>query len=89
MIAGCTSKPKAEMPQNEASDQFQTFTLSNAAGMKVNITPVGGHVMSIQLPDKNGGLTDVVLGYDSRQRLCRRQSDSMGQQSVATATASP
>jgi aldose 1-epimerase len=65
MIAGCTSKPKTEMPQNEASDQFQTFTLSNAAGMKVNITPIGGYVMSIQLPDKNGGLTDVVLGYDS------------------------
>ncbi|MEI9920482.1 MAG: aldose epimerase family protein [Bacteroidota bacterium] len=53
------------MPKNDASDQFQTFTLSNASGMKVKITPVGGHIMSIQLPDKNGNLTDVVLGYDS------------------------
>jgi len=53
------------MPKNEASDEFQTFTLSNSQGMKVKITNVGGHIMSIQLPDKNGNLTDVVLGYDS------------------------
>ncbi|HZY78824.1 MAG TPA: aldose epimerase family protein [Cyclobacteriaceae bacterium] len=64
-IAGCTSKPNSDMQQTEASDEFKTYTLSNAAGMKVTITPIGGHVMSIQLPDKNGGLTDVVLGYDS------------------------
>lgn len=53
------------MSKNDASDPFQTFTLSNASGMKVKITNVGGHIMSIQLPDKNGNLTDVVLGYDS------------------------
>jgi len=53
------------MQQKEASDAFQTFTLSNANGMKVVITPVGGHIMSIQLPDSTGKLTDVVLGYDS------------------------
>ena len=67
-MAGCTSKTNSDMQQTEASDAsntFQTFTLSNAAGMKVTITPIGGHIMSIQLPDKNGGLTDVVLGYDS------------------------
>jgi aldose 1-epimerase len=71
LIAGCTSKPNSDMSKNEASDSsgghvgFQTFALSNASGMKVRITPVGGHIMSIQLPDKNGNLTDVVLGYDS------------------------
>ena len=64
-IAGCTSKTNSDMQQTTASDSFQTFTLSNAAGMKVKITPIGGHIMSIQLPDKNGNLTDVVLGYDS------------------------
>lgn len=56
------------MQQTEASDvadPFQTFTLSNARGMKVTITPVGGHVMAIQLPDASGKLTDVTLGYDS------------------------
>ncbi len=53
------------MPQNEASDQFQTFTLSNAAGMKVGITPIGGLVMSIQLPDKKWRPNDVVLGQQT------------------------
>jgi aldose 1-epimerase len=65
LIAGCTSKPNSDMQETKANDAFQTFTLSNTSGMKVKITPVGGHIMSIQLPDKNGALTDVVLGYDS------------------------
>lgn len=53
------------MQEKSASDSFQTFTLSNANGMKVTITPIGGHIMSIQLPDKSGKLVDVALGYDS------------------------
>lgn len=67
LVAGCTPKTNTDtdMQQTEASDTFQTFTLSNARGMVVKITPVGGHIMSIQIPDKDGKLTDVVLGYDS------------------------
>lgn len=65
LIAGCTSKTNSDMQQTGADTTSETFTLTNAAGMKVTITPIGGHVMSIQLPDKNGNLTDVVLGYDS------------------------
>ncbi len=67
LLAGCTSKTNSDMQEKEASgsDAFQTFTLSNANGMKVLITPVGGHIMSIQLPDASGKLTDIVLGYDS------------------------
>ncbi|HMJ67753.1 MAG TPA: aldose epimerase family protein [Cyclobacteriaceae bacterium] len=53
------------MQQTEADGTSEAFTLSNASGMKVAITPIGGHVMSIMVPDKNGNLADVVLGYDS------------------------
>ncbi len=40
------------------------FTLTNANGMKVQITNYGGTVTSILAPDKTGKLGDVVLGYD-------------------------
>lgn len=39
--------------------------LKNASGMEVSITNYGGRVVSIIVPDRNGKMTDVVLGFDS------------------------
>lgn len=49
----------------EDGTAIDRYTLSNANGMKVQITNYGGIVTSILVPDKNGKLADVVLGYDN------------------------
>lgn len=41
-----------------------TFTLQNKNGMKVNVLNYGGIIQSVYLPDREGNLTDVVLGYE-------------------------
>ncbi|NIM12370.1 MAG: galactose-1-epimerase [Candidatus Aminicenantes bacterium] len=41
------------------------YTLTNANKMAVKITNYGGIVTSIMVPDKNGELDDVVLGFDT------------------------
>ena len=41
------------------------YTLKNAAGMEVCITNFGGRLVSIMVPDKNGNMTDVILGFDN------------------------
>ena len=41
------------------------YTLKNDSGMEVCITNFGGRVVSIMVPDRNGKMTDVVLGYDN------------------------
>jgi len=41
------------------------FTLTNANGIQVKITNYGGIITSIIVPDKNGKMGDIVLGYDS------------------------
>lgn len=41
------------------------YQLKNANGMEVCITNYGGRVVSVMVPDKDGKLTDVVLGYDN------------------------
>ena len=41
------------------------YTLTNAKGVQVAITPWGATVTSIRVPDRGGKLGDVVLGYDS------------------------
>lgn len=40
------------------------FTFVNANGFKVRITNYGAKVVSLEAPDRNGKVADVVLGYD-------------------------
>ena len=44
---------------------MQVYQLTNADGLSVAITNFGGKVISLKVPDRNGELADVVLGYDS------------------------
>jgi aldose 1-epimerase len=41
------------------------YTLTNASGAEVQITNYGGAVVSLKVPDRNGKLDDVVLGFDT------------------------
>ena len=78
LLAACAGNQKAEMPELTASGLDATcfidtingkatalYTLKNANGMEVCITNFGGRVVSIMVPDKDGQLQDVVLGYDN------------------------
>jgi aldose 1-epimerase len=40
------------------------YTLTNAGGMKARIMTYGGIVVSLEVPDRDGNLSDIVLGYD-------------------------
>jgi aldose 1-epimerase len=44
--------------------EVQLYTLTNAHGLKATITTYGGTLTSLLVPDKNGKLGDVVLGFD-------------------------
>lgn len=41
------------------------YVLTNDNGAEVCITNYGGRIVSVMVPDKNGKMTDVVLGYDN------------------------
>jgi aldose 1-epimerase len=41
------------------------YVLTNANGLKASITNYGGIVVSLEVPDKNGKLGDILLGYDN------------------------
>ena len=40
------------------------YTLTNKNNMSITISTFGGTLVSVEVPDKKGALTDVVLGYD-------------------------
>lgn len=44
--------------------QANLYTLTNANGLRAEITNYGGIIVRLFVPDADGELTDVVLGYD-------------------------
>jgi len=58
--------PKGE-PFGKTPDgsEVQLFTLTNSHGMKLRAMTYGGIVLSLEAPDREGKLADVVLGYDT------------------------
>lgn len=72
VLAACTAKQEKTLsgldPHNfEATvDELpvQLYTLTNKAGMEVCITNFGGRIVSVMVPDRDGVMRDVVLGFD-------------------------
>lgn len=44
---------------------METFALRNADGVTVRFIAYGGSIVSLEVPDRDGRIADVVLGYDS------------------------
>ena len=74
VIAGCNQKKEPVLTASGLNpDDFigtyndaptALYTLTNEAGMEVCITNFGGRIVSIMVPDKDGKMQDVVLGFD-------------------------
>lgn len=56
ILSGCNSD---EAPENDI------YVLENESGMVVKITNYGGRIISIMVPDRDGVMRDVVLGFDT------------------------
>jgi aldose 1-epimerase len=46
-------------------EQVTLFTLTNANGMEVKITNYGGIITSVMVPDRDGAMENVTLGFDN------------------------
>ena len=51
------------------------YILRNKNNMEVCITNFGGRIVSVMVPDKDGQMRDVVLGFDSIQDYISKPSD--------------
>lgn len=72
-LAGCHSLSSSgssghiqRQPWGHAQDgaPVDLYTLRNGTGAEARICNYGGLLISLKMPDKNGRLGDVVLGYD-------------------------
>lgn len=53
-------------------DTNHQFTLRNAAGMEADILRYGATLRALRMPDRNGTLADLVLGFDDLDAYTRR-----------------
>ncbi|MGD8727716.1 MAG: aldose epimerase family protein [Gemmatimonadales bacterium] len=56
-----TVAPFGQMPDGRA---VSVYTLTNANGMRVRAINYGGIILSLEVPEREDRLDDVVLGYD-------------------------
>jgi len=45
--------------------EIQLFTLTNAHGLRASISTYGGTLTSLLVPDKDGKMSDIILGFDN------------------------
>ena len=62
--ATITSAPFGQTPDGTP---VEIYTLRNSRGAEARIMTYGGIVQSLYVPDRNGKLGDVTLGYDNLQ----------------------
>ena len=83
-VAGCAETEKATTDSGLVKSNFQTevggkktdlYVLRNQNNMEVCVTNFGGRIVSVMVPDKEGVMRDVVLGFDSIQDYISKPSD--------------
>jgi aldose 1-epimerase len=61
MTAEITRESWGTAPRGEV----ERYTLTNAGGMRVRVLTYGGILQSIEVPDRDGNVADVALGFGS------------------------
>jgi aldose 1-epimerase len=65
---------RSNFGQTADGQTVELVTLTNSHGVKANVMSYGAALQSLLVPDRNGKLADIVIGYDTLQGyLDRRQ----------------
>ena len=51
--------------KTDENEPIDLFTLTNKNAIETSITNYGGRIVTLKIPDRNGDLADVVLGFDN------------------------
>lgn len=62
---GSSASGPRDFGKNKDGNKVEIYTLTNSGGMEARITPYGATLVSLKVPDRNGALADIVLGFDS------------------------
>ena len=63
--ASATMPTSTSFGKTADGTEIQLFTLTNKNGLQASISTYGGMLTSLLVPDKNGKMSDVILGFDN------------------------
>jgi aldose 1-epimerase len=49
----------------DSSEPVDLYTLTNSNGLEASVITLGGRLVTLKTPDRNGKIADIVLGFDS------------------------
>jgi aldose 1-epimerase len=78
LLASCASQPTETNVMNEPTSIYQVHTIENKQGLKMQVTNLGAKVMKLLVPDQNGELVDVVLGFDTPEEFAASSESYFG-----------
>ena len=67
--------PNAFLSVTQQGDSTALFVLNNNNGMEVCVTNFGARIVSVLVPDRDGIMRDVVLGFDNIKDYQNVKSD--------------
>ena len=65
---------KESFGQTTDGEQVDLYTLANANGLRARITNYGAILVSLEVPDRDGKLADITLGYDTLDGYIKKGS---------------
>ena len=60
------------------STVIEKYTLKNANGVEMNVITYGGRITSLKVPNKDGKMEDIVLGFDNIKDYLRKDDPFFG-----------
>ncbi|MDO4971949.1 MAG: aldose epimerase family protein [Bacteroidales bacterium] len=69
---------KADFESTVKGKENHLYVLTNKNGMEVCVTNFGARIVSIMVPNKNGEMQDVVLGFDSIADYVNNEDNNFG-----------
>jgi aldose 1-epimerase len=78
MTAAQTRVKREPFGKTASGEAVELFTLRNSHGTEARIMTYGGIVVSLKVPDRNGRMEDVVLGYDTLDGYLKDNGPYMG-----------
>ena len=84
LFTACCGKPKQTLDLMKAEDfrttvdgkQTELYTLTNGT-LTMQVTNFGARVVSLWMPDRNGNMADIVLGYQNIDRYINNTGERL------------
>jgi len=83
-LTSFSKEPKAKMKIDKQAfgktadgAAVDLYTLTNTHGVEAKSMTYGGVVTSLKMPDKQGKLADVVLGYETARQIVAKNRSSV------------